>query len=271
MAFDKFSWRKAFASVMGATVLMVGVPAMTVSAAGVDDFPYRGTVNRLDPWGFYTGYCTSFVAFRLSQEGVRLHGASLQGPNGKTAFFGNGGSWDAAAASIGFVVDTHPTVGSVAVWHGGEDGAWWGGHVAYVMAVDGAGNARVEEYNWSNYLRYGQRTVRAHRYIHFAGTAGMQPVAVVVPVSTPKAPAQPVGHPYLTTDTVRQRSGPGTGYRTLGILPAGQRIMIVCQVRSSSVINGTAIWDRLSDGSYVTDYYTTTPAFNRFSPGLSAC
>ena len=97
MAGDKFSWRKAFASVMGAAVLLVGVPALTVSAAGVDDFPYRGTVNKLDPWGFYTGYCTSFVAFRLSQEGVVLHGASLKGPNGKTAFFGNGGSWDAAA------------------------------------------------------------------------------------------------------------------------------------------------------------------------------
>jgi len=260
---DTFSWRKALSAAVGATVLLLGVPALTVSAAGVDDFPYRGTVNKLDPWGFYTGYCTSFVAFRLSQEGIRFHGASLQGPNGKTAFFGNGGSWDAAAASIGYVVDSHPTVGSVAVWHGGEDGAWWGGHVAYVMAVDGAGNATVEEYNWSNYLRYGQRTTRAKRYIHF----------VVGPISLPTqgAPAKPAGHPYRTTDMVRQRTGPGTGFRTLGILPAGQRIVVVCQVRSASVINGTGIWDRLSDGSYVTDYYTTTPAFNRFSPGLSHC
>jgi surface antigen len=266
MTRDKFSWRKAFASVMGATVLLVAVPALTVSAAGVDDFPYRGTVNRLDPWGFYTGYCTSFVAFRLSQEGVRLHGASLTGPNGRTAFFGNGGSWDAAARSIGYVVDTHPSVGSVAVWHGGEDRAWWGGHVAYVMAVDGAGNAIVEEYNWANYLRYGQRTTRAPRYIHFVGAA-VQPVSV----PAPPAPAQPAGHPFRTTDYVRQRSGPGTGFRTLGVLPPGQRIMVVCQVRSASVINGTGIWDRLSDGSYVTDYYTSTPAFNNYSPGLPHC
>jgi len=35
--------------------------------------------------------------------------------------------------------------------------------------------------------------------------------------------------------------------------------------------NGTGIWDRLSNGTYVTDYYTTTPAFNRTSPGLSGC
>jgi uncharacterized protein YraI len=87
----------------------------------------------------------------------------------------------------------------------------------------------------------------------------------------PTPPAQPAGHPYFTTDTVRQRSGPGTAYSTLGILQPRQRIMIVCQVRSGSVINGTAIWDRLSDGTYVTDYYTTTPAFNRFSPGVSHC
>ena len=266
MGRNRFSLRKALSAVMGATVLMIGVPALSVSAAGVDDYPYRGTVNKLDPWGFYTGYCTSFAAFRLSQEGNGLQGASLKGPNGKTAFFGNGGTWDAAAASIGYVVDSHPTVGAVAVWHGGEGGAWWGGHVAYVMAVDGAGNAIIEEYNWSNYLRYGQRTVRAPRYIHFVGAA-VRPV--VLPV--PPRPAQPSGHWYSTTDVVRQRSGPGTTYRTLGILPPGTRILIVCQVRSGSVINGTAVWDRLSDGSYVTDYYTTTPAFNRFSPGLSGC
>src|SRR5260370_26704793 len=163
MAGDKFSWRKAFGSVLGETVLLVGVPALTVSAAGVDDFPYRGTVNKLDPWGFYTGYCTSFVAFRLSQEGVRLHGASLQGPNGKTAFFGNGGSWDAAAASIGYVVDTHPSVGSVAVWHGGENRAWWGGHVAYVMAVCGAGTSAVSGYQLPEYPGSGRPPAPAAR------------------------------------------------------------------------------------------------------------
>jgi surface antigen len=262
-----FSVRKAFSAAMAAAMLFVAVPAMSVSAAGVDDYPYRGTVNRLDPWGFYTGYCTSFAAFRLSQLGIRFQGSSLRGPNGKTAFFGNGGTWDAAAASIGYVVDSRPTVGSIAVWHGGEDHAWWGGHVAYVMAVDGAGNAVVEEYNWSNYLRYGQRTTRAPRYIHFTGVAAVRPVAAP---ARPSAP-QPVGHPYRTTQAVRQRTGPGTGYRSVGILPAGQRIMIVCQVRSSSVINGTGIWDRLSNGTYVTDYYTTTPAFNRFTPGLPRC
>ncbi|TMD43711.1 MAG: CHAP domain-containing protein [Chloroflexi bacterium] len=267
MVGERLKWRKALSALMGATVLLFGIPAITVSAAGVDDYPYRGHANMLDPWGFYTGYCTSFVAFRLTQEGVSFHGASLRGPNGKTAFFGNGGTWDSAAAAIGYAVNSTPTVGSVAVWHGGEGGAWSGGHVAYVMAVDGAGNATVEEYNWSNYLRYGQRTTRAPRYIHFVGVATVRPISL----PTPGAPAQPAGHAYRTTDVVRERSGPGTGYGTRAILPAGTRIMIVCQVRSSSVIRGTGIWDRLRDGGYVTDYYTTTPAFNTFSPGIPRC
>src|SRR2546421_11749834 len=132
---DRFSLRKALSAVMGATVLLLGVPALTVSAAGVNDYPYRGTVNKLDPWGFYTGYCTSFVAFRLTQEGVTFHGASLRGPNGKTAFFGNGGAWGAAAASICYVVGSHPTGGSVAVWDGGGGAGSGGGRVARLSGV----------------------------------------------------------------------------------------------------------------------------------------
>ena len=52
---NRFSVRKAVSAVMGAAILMVGVPAITVSAAGVHDYPYRGTANHLDPWGVYTG------------------------------------------------------------------------------------------------------------------------------------------------------------------------------------------------------------------------
>ncbi|HVH64454.1 MAG TPA: hypothetical protein VM674_00340, partial [Candidatus Acidoferrum sp.] len=115
-------------------------------------------------------------------------------------------------------------------------------------------------------LRYGQRTTRAHRYIHFVAAATVQPISY-----TPPAPPQPSGHPFRTTDYLRAHSGPGTRYRTLGVLAPGQRIMIVCQVRSTSVVRGTSIWDRLNDGSYVTDFYTTTPQFNRFSPGIPHC
>src|SRR2546428_14195880 len=125
---DRFSLRKALSALMGATVLLLGIPALTVSAAGIDDYPYRGTSYLLDRWGFYTGYCTSFAAFRLSQEGVVLHGATLQGPNGKSAFFGNGGTGDAAGGSIRHVGDAHPTPCAVAVRDSRGGGGRAGGH-----------------------------------------------------------------------------------------------------------------------------------------------
>ncbi|HYM49437.1 MAG TPA: CHAP domain-containing protein [Candidatus Limnocylindrales bacterium] len=264
-----FSVQKTLVAVLSTAVLLVGIPVMTASASG-DDYPFRGRPNIVDPWGFYTGYCTSFAAWRLSQHGVVFHGAALRGPNGRTARFGNGGNWDAAAAAVGFVVDTHPSVGAIAVWHGGEDHAWWGGHVAYVIGVNGA-NATVEEYNWSNYLRYGTRVTQAPRYIHFV-PAGSAPAPQPQPPSQPVAAFFPTaGHPYRTTDFLRMRSGPSTRAQTIGFLGNGARIMIVCQTRSSSVINRDPIWDRLSNGAYVSDYYTTTPAVRTFSPGLPRC
>jgi surface antigen len=262
---------KTLAGVMTSAVLLVGIPVMTVSATG-DDYPFRGRPNQVDPWGFYTGYCTSFTAWRLSQAGIVFHGASMRGPNGQSARFGNGGNWDAAARAVGFVVDTRPSVGAVAVWHGGEGGAWPGGHVAYVAAVTG-GQALVEEYNWSHYLAYDTRVTQAPRYIHFQ-PAG--PSTGTPPPPAPPAPVRPVaavvvGHPYRVTHTVRVRAADTVRSRSLGLLRAGSRIMIVCQVRSTSSVNGDPIWDRLDSGGYVSDYYTTTPGVRNFSPGLPHC
>ncbi len=251
----------------GMTALALSAASPTGATLGADDFPYRGTVGVLDPWGFYTGYCTSFVAWRLNQAGIHLHGASLMGTNGQTRQFGNGGNWDAAAAQVGFTVDTHPAVGAVAVWHGGEGGAWSTGHVAYVMAVDSTGRARVEEYNWSVRFGYDQRVVAAPRYIHFTSGAtvapGIVPTASRPPTSFFKA--------YRVTQTVNHRRGPGTGFASAGLMPAGSTIRVTCQTRSTSFVRGSSIWDRLVDGTYVADFYTTTPRFNAFTPGLPRC
>ena len=250
----------------GMVALALSAAAPTGAGLGVDDFPYRGTVGRLDPRGFYTGYCTSFVAWRLSQAGINFHGASLTGPNGQTRQFGNGGNWDAAAVQVGFTVDTHPAVGAVAVWHGGEGGAWSAGHVAYVMAVDSAGRARVEEYNWSVRYGYDQRVVAAPRYIHFRPAATVAPGQVPTPNRTPA-----LSRPYRVTITLNHRRGPSIWFASLGLIPAGSTIRVTCQTRSSSVVHGSSIWDRLVDGSYVADVYTTTPRFNAFTPGLPRC
>jgi hypothetical protein len=70
---------------------------------------------------------------------------------------------------------------------------------------------------------------------------------------------------------LNERSGPGTGYSRVGQLANGTPIDIQCQVRSDSSIGGSTIWDFLSDGRWVTDYYVSTPNYNNFSPPIPQC
>ncbi|SDN15778.1 CHAP domain-containing protein, partial [Allokutzneria albata] len=122
-----------------------------------DDYPYKGQ-SGTDKWGFYKRQCTSFVAHRLDQHGVRFKNAKYKG-----VFFGNADTWNNAAKSAGVKVNKTPKVGAVAVWERNS------GHVAWVSKVSG-GKITVEEYNWNNPKAYGKRTISKNEpdsYVHF--------------------------------------------------------------------------------------------------------
>jgi LasA protease len=59
-----------------------------------------------------------------------------------------------------------------------------------------------------------------------------------------------------------RRSGPGDGYRQVGQVTDGAVLSVVCSVRGSlhrgRSAYGTSIWNRLSDGSYVSDAFLAT-------------
>ncbi|MCS4487992.1 CHAP domain-containing protein [Streptococcus sciuri] len=128
-----------------------------------DDYPsqWRHGVGA-DSWGMYLRQCTSFVAFRLNST----NGFSL--PQG----YGNAISWGSIARSQGYRVDMSPTVGSIAWFSSGVNGAGSYGHVAWVAEVDGD-TVTTEEYNYD----YGQGSEQYYRrsfhknqvsgYIHF--------------------------------------------------------------------------------------------------------
>ena len=56
----------------------------------------------------------------------------------------------------------------------------------------------------------------------------------------------------------------------LAAMPGGQPLDIACQLRGGDV-DGSTVWDQLTDGSYVPDRDVTTPLFNEFTPGLPQC
>lgn len=123
-----------------------------------DDYPYRGQTSGVDPWHFYKGQCTSFVAWRLNS---RNHIKFTNGYKGQ--HFGNANSWDNAARAAGISVTSTPRVGDVAQSNAGSYG-----HVAVVAKVN-ASTVVVEEYNYAQRNHYGTRTVArsAFNYIHF--------------------------------------------------------------------------------------------------------
>jgi uncharacterized protein YraI len=57
------------------------------------------------------------------------------------------------------------------------------------------------------------------------------------------------------------RSGPGTGYRIVRVLPEGSKVPIFCQCPGTTVTGpyGTSnIWDNIDDGEFVADAYVNT-------------
>ncbi len=85
----------------------------------------------------------------------------------------------------------------------------------------------------------------------------------------------PVPPTYSVSGTgglgLTERSGPGLGYGSAGSLLEGQQVQISCQQRSGSVVGGSDVWDQLTNGAWISDFYTTTPVYNGFSPGIPQC
>ena len=124
-----------------------------------NDYPYSGQTSGVDPWNFYKGQCTSFVAWRLNDRtNVAFHNYY------RGVRWGNAYNWDNAARSAGITVNSTPRVGAVAQT---DDGS---GHVAWVAAVHSDGDVTVEEYNYNNPTAYGYRKVSSSRfvYLHFS-------------------------------------------------------------------------------------------------------
>ena len=57
------------------------------------------------------------------------------------------------------------------------------------------------------------------------------------------------------------RSGPGTSYSIIRILPEGTRVPIFCQTSGTSVTGPygtTRIWDNINNGEFVSDAFVNT-------------
>ena len=67
------------------------------------------------------------------------------------------------------------------------------------------------------------------------------------------------------------RTGPGTSYPTTGNpLPRGSLAYVVCQKRGNTV-GTTAVWNKLRDGRWVSDFYVSNRSNTSWSPPVPRC
>jgi hypothetical protein len=56
----------------------------------------------------------------------------------------------------------------------------------------------------------------------------------------------------------------------LGSLPGGSLAWVTCQ-RPGTKVGTTSVWNRLTDGSYVTDYYVATASNTTYTAPIRRC
>jgi hypothetical protein len=115
-------------------------------------------------------------------------------------------------------------------------------------------------------LRIGAVLRRRVAGLIVAGAALAAPLAGVT-----SQPASASVRYAAVGDGLALRSGPGTQYPVLRKVNNGTPLDIVCQVQGGTNIGGNATWDKLVGGEWVSDYFTTTPSFNSYVPGLGDC
>ncbi len=98
--------------------------------------------------------------------------------------------------------------------------------------------------------------------------------AMVAPavVGTTAASAAAAYGPYLTvaSPSLNERSAPSTSAAIIGSLPYDSTIYISCQT-SGSLVGASVVWDQLTNGAYISDYWTNTPGLDTWTPSIPQC
>ena len=85
--------------------------------------------------------------------------------------------------------------------------------------------------------------------------------------------AQAAGYgPYqtLASPSLNERSAPSTSAAASGSLPYHSTIYIACQISGSNV-GGSVVWDKLTNGAFISDYWTNTPGNLTWTSSIPRC
>jgi uncharacterized protein YraI len=126
------------------------------------------------------------------------------------------------------------------------------------------GWAGIPDAQWANQQR-AKQFQGDHLETHGGVTINIDSNSLNTPVATV---AQ--GYKVVGTSSLNARSGPSTSYPVVKTWANGSSLAVMCQGRGQKVA-ATVVWNRLTDGSWVTDHYVSTPSSTSWSKPLPRC
>jgi hypothetical protein len=126
------------------------------------------------------------------------------------------------------------------------------------------GWAGIPDPHWSNHQRGKQ--FRGDHDETFGG------IKISIDSNRFDAPVATVGYAYQVTslDNLNGRRGPKTSTPIVQAYAPGATVGVVCQTAGTK-IGTTSVWNKLTDGNYVSDYYVSTPSNTGYSAPLPRC
>jgi Domain of unknown function (DUF1906) len=156
---------------------------------------------------------------------------------------------------------THLSEAYVAPDYARPDVLWMASWDGISTLTDWTGIPNVQ---WSNHQRGKQ-----YRGDHDETYGG---VKINIDSNRFDAPVATVGYAYQVTSEINLngRSGPKTSTPIVQAYAPGATVGVVCQTAGTK-IGTTSVWDKLTDGNYVSDYYVSTPSSTSYSAPLPRC
>jgi uncharacterized protein YraI len=117
---------------------------------------------------------------------------------------------------------------------------------------------------WSTWQR-----VKQYRGDHNETWGG---VTINIDSDSLRAPVATIARRYKVTSStsLNARTGPSAAYPVIRSHAAGSTLSVVCQARGQKV-GTSSVWNRLSNGTWVSDYYVSTPSSTGFTSALPRC
>jgi surface antigen len=192
---------------------------------------------------------------------------------------GDAKNWARSArkASPAFKIGETAKPGAIVVFQPGQAEAAQNGHVAYVESVQGH-EMMVSEYNFAGKGKYGTRHLPWFgQHLQFIYRRNAPEPEEEGPTPSGAFRREVFRTCLNGSCGLSRRTGPKLSFPAIAPpLPESAAVDIVCQTTGDRVVgydaSSTDVWDRLVDGTYVTDYYVNTLGKNdQFTVPIPNC